>query len=205
MIEPAIDEEEAQPRFLLCTGTEPVQADAVAAVLVALQPTALIVRGGSDWEGTEVAHAYGVALLAEDDVDRSLEADGIHLTDPARVSEVRAVFDRKRQDRLILGADVGLSRHDAMVAGEAGADYVAFGERDRSTDETVIDLVQWWRDLSVFPCLAYAADTDAAAKLARIGTDFIGVSAAIWDHPDGPKIAASELRTVLEKALSEKT
>ncbi len=201
MNEPAIDEEEVEPRFLLVS-TELVETDVVAAVLAALQPAALVV--GAGWAGRlaeikPIAHDHGTALLADDDLDLALEIDGIHLTDPRLVSKVRSALDDKSRDRLILGADIGLSRHDAMVAGEMGADYVAFGEHGQSADETIIELVAWWRDVTVMPCLAYAEDADAVAKLAATSADFIGISGAIWKSPHGPLVAAEALNAAIRK------
>ncbi len=199
MDQPAIEEEEAGSRFLLAgPGSEPLQAGAVAAVLDQLQPAGVIVRDGWDRRLLDVARGQGATLLVEDDVDP--DADGTHLTEPGRAAEIREKLDRNAGDRLILGVDVGLSRHDAMVAGEAGADYVGFGERGQPADEAVMDLIAWWREVTVVPCLGYAGDIEGAASLARIGTDFIGVEGAVWNHPDGPVTAASELAAILEKA-----
>lgn len=188
-------EEEPKPRFLLSSG--PLQADAVAAVLDELQPAAMVVRGGWGREVLEVARVHGVALLVEDDLARAVDADGVHLTEPSKVSDARAALARGHQGRLILGAAVGFSRHEAMVAGEKGADYVGFGEPCGSADEAVFELVAWWRATTILPCLAYAADTETAIRLARIGTDFIGVSSAVWDHPEGPEIAARDLSAAI--------
>lgn len=194
MDQPAIDEEEAAPRFLL---TGPARVDAVAAVLDPLQPAGLVVGDGWDRGLLGVVREHGVALLVEDSFDP--EADGVHLTDPGRVAAMRAELDRTSKHPLILGADVGLSRHEAMVAGEAGADYVGFAGSGEDGVEDVIELVEWWRSVTVLPCLAYAANPEAAVRLARIGTDFIGVSEAVWQHRDGPVASARELAAALEK------
>ena len=200
MDQPAIDQEEAEPRFLLSTGpgSEPLQADAVAAVLAALQPVALVVRGGGLGPMEDIrrlAHDHGAALLVEDDMDLARHVDGVHLGD---IADIRQARERLGPDHL-LGVDVGYSRHDAMTSGEDGADYVAFGERDGPFSPEIADLIHWWRDVTVLPCLAYAADAEAARKLADIGADFIGVSSAIWDHPDGPAAAAVAMAAVLGK------
>ena len=197
MDQPSIDQEEVEPRPLLF-GTGPVQADAVAAVLAALQPAALVVRGG--WPGsmediTRLAHDHGAALLVDDDVDLARHVDGVHLNDFGHVRQAR---ERLGADRL-LGADVDLSRHGAMTAGEDGADYVAFGERDGPLSAEIIDLIRWWRDVTVLPCLAHATDVETARKLADTGADFIGVSSAIWEHTDGPAAAAEAMAAILKK------
>ncbi len=195
MNDPAIDEEEVQPRFLL---TGPVRVDVVAAVLAALQPAGLIVGVGWDRRLLDLAREHGAALLVEDHVDP--EADGVHLTDPRRAADLRAKLDRDPDEQLILGADVRLSRHDAMVAGEAGADYVAFGDPARSADDAVVELVGWWRAVTVLPCLAHAEDAETVARLAMAGADFIGVSKAIWRNPEGSAAAARDLAAALDKS-----
>ena len=204
MNDPSIDEEEAEPRFLLVGGSmEPAQFAAYAAVLAALQPAALIVsKDLADRlrEIKQIACDHSVALLAEDDVDLALGLDGLHLTELGQVSRVRSDLDHKSQDRLILGADVGFSRHDSMVAGEAGADYIAFGERDRSADDDVFALVSWWRDVTVMPCLAYAEDTQTIAKLAAIGTDFIGIGGMLRKHSDDPVTVTNEMKAAIKKS-----
>ena len=207
MDQPAIDEEEAHPRFLLLTGPgpEPGRPDAVAAVSEVLRPAGLLLwSGGALGEDTdvvgglrEVVRSAEIAFLVEDDLDlaREIAADGVHLSDPAQVKEMRG---RLSADHL-LGASAGLSRHDAMNAGENGADYIAFGDPAGPLVDGIVDLVQWWRSVTVLPCLAFAVNADEVARLAAIGTDFIGVASAIWDHPDGPLAGAARLTAAIEK------
>jgi len=203
MDDPAVDEEDVEPRFLLIgVGTAPAAADSVSAVISALQPAALILGGGWIRECLkirEIAHAAGVATLIEDDLDLAIDVDGVHLTDPSSTAVTRSKIDQNCNDRLIVGADVGLSRHDAMVAGEAGADYVAFGERGQSASDTVFELIAWWRDVTVMPCLGYAEDAETVRKLARIGTDFIGVGDALWNDIDGPLSTAETIGAAIKK------
>jgi thiamine-phosphate pyrophosphorylase len=144
--------------------------------------------------GQEAAHeaapalrqicAGRVAFLLQDDLDLalSLGADGVHLRDPARVREARA---RLGPDRL-LGASCGHSRHAAMLAGDDGADYIAFGEAGRPPQPPLLELIAWWNELFVLPCLAEGAfDDGALGPVAGAGADFIGVSDEVWRHPDG--------------------
>lgn len=133
-----------------------------------------------------------VAFLLQDDVDlaRALGADGVHLGDPAKVREVRARLGPER----IIGASCGHSRHAAMLAGEDGADYIAFGEIGRPPQGPLLELIAWWSELFVLPCLAEGAfDDSALAALARTGADFVGVDDAVWRHPEG---AAAGMRRV---------
>ncbi len=202
MNQPAIDEEEATPRFLL--GAEPARADAVAAVLGVLQPAGLLLRLGeasgasSDAVGDlrKIAEGGGVAFFVEDDVDLAVQvaADGVQLTD---ISHVRNAREQLSEEHLI-GASAGISRHDAMTAGEHGADYVTFGDPTRGLDDEIIELIQWWRSTTVLPCLAYAANAEEVARLSSVRTDFIGVSSAIWDHPDGPVAAVHLMQQAIK-------
>jgi thiamine-phosphate pyrophosphorylase len=81
-----------------------------------------------------------------------------------------------------------------MAAGEAGADYVAFGDLDQPPRQEVYDLLQWWHELFVLPSLAEVATTeDDCARLARGGADFIAADAAVWSHPEGAAWAVRRL------------
>ncbi len=122
-----------------------------------------------------------------------LAADGLHLLDPAAMQETRR---RLKEDR-ILGADVRLSRHDAMEAGEGGADYVAFGDWGRGVDQELVDLIGWWRDLFVLPCLAYASSWEDVTRLAKGGADFIAVRDLVWNADEGAEAAACRLRDAM--------
>lgn len=174
--------------------------DKLSTVFEQVAPAAFLLRQGSI--GGEAAGDLRrlvmereAAFLVESDLDlaRTVAADGVHLTDPSMAGQAR---DKLMQDQ-ILGVDVDLSRHDAMTAGEAGADYVAFGRQSRSHDSDMIDLVVWWRDLFVLPCLAYADDREQAASLAKAGADFIAVSDAVWNDPESPATGARRLQAAI--------
>jgi thiamine-phosphate pyrophosphorylase len=104
-------------------------------------------------------------------------ADGIHTED--RVSGLRQALP----DDAILGAGCSGLRHEAMVAGEDGADYVAFGPWSAHVGETLA----WWQETMELPCVAYGNIDSAAIPLAAAaGADFVMVDDAIWHHPDSP-------------------
>ena len=143
----------------------------------------------------EVAHARDVALVIETHVALAERhgLDGVHLTDGAR---------SVRKARTALGADAivgtfcGASRHDGMTAGEAGADYVAFGpvgatalgDGTRAGDE----LFQWWSEMIEVPVVAEGAlDWDAARRLAPFA-DFLAPGEEIW-RTDDPAAALAAL------------
>jgi thiamine-phosphate pyrophosphorylase len=142
---------------------------------------------------------HGVAFLLRDHVASALEvgADGVHLGVAADVAASRAALGAER----ILGVSCGHSRDAAMVAGEAGADYVGFGALDRPAGQKVYDLLEWWSELFVLPCLAEAATTEHdCARLARAGADFIAVGGTCWSDPDGAAAAVSRLKEALDAA-----
>jgi thiamine-phosphate pyrophosphorylase len=146
-----------------------------------------------------VCRERGVAFLLQDDLALALElgADGLHLTDTAMVRAARAALGPDR----ILGAACGSSRDRAMTAGEDGADYVAFGAPDREVDGQLSELLGWWSELFVLPCLALAmTDVDEAAALARAGADFVAAREAVWDHPRGLAAGVGALRDVIGAA-----
>ena len=110
-------------------------------------------------------------------------ADGAHLTGIETFAAALALLKPER----IAGAGGLRSRHDAMLAAEAGADYVMFGEPDRngrrlSFAETV-ERLTWWADLLEVPCVAYAASTEEVAPLAQTGADFVALGDWLWREP----------------------
>ncbi|WP_313805648.1 thiamine phosphate synthase [Sphingobium sp.] len=147
------------------------------------------------------------ALCAERDVAfiindsaalaKRLGADGVHLGqgdgDPR---EARKLLGPKVQ----IGVTCHDSRHLAMEAGEAGADYVAFGAfHPTMTKETHHrpdpSILSWWTALFELPCVAIGGVTaDNAAPLVKAGADFLAVSSAVWNHPDGPQAGVAAFK-----------
>ena len=143
-----------------------------------------------------------VAFIINDSVAlaKRLGADGVHLGqgdgDPR---EARKILGPKVQ----IGVTCHDSRHLAMEAGEAGADYVAFGAfYPTTTKEThhrpEPSILSWWTTLFELPCVAIGGVTaDNAAPLVDAGADFLAVSSAVWAHPDGPRAGVAALSAVL--------
>jgi thiamine-phosphate pyrophosphorylase len=144
----------------------------------------------------EQAQAAGAAALVRDDarLARTLKADGVHLSvdggpdvkgGAKGYGEAREIVGRG----LIVGVDAGRSRHDAMEAGEAGADYVAFGIPDRVGDREKAhlrrcELVAWWAEVFEVPVVAFdVVDPAEAAALAAAGADFIAVTLPAREPP----------------------
>ena len=135
----------------------------------------------------QVAHQRDVAIVIENHVlmVERLGLDGVHLTDGAR--SVRKVRKDLGADAIV-GAYCGVTRHEGMSAGEAGADYAAFGpigQTDLGKGEVVdFDLFEWWSAVIEVPCIAEGALT--AELVAKFGpvTDFFGIGEEIWGAED---------------------
>ncbi|HJZ33978.1 MAG TPA: thiamine phosphate synthase [Hyphomicrobiaceae bacterium] len=129
------------------------------------------------------AQQSGIAALIADDPDlaRAVGADGVHLSAARKPDLNYAAARTTLGSRAIVGADVGVSRHDAMALAEAGADYIAFGAPSHLKDrvrarERRDDLIGWWGEIFEVACVALDVDEPAEAeRLARAGADFVGV------------------------------
>ena len=143
---------------------------------------------------------HTTAFIVRDHLGLALEmgADGVHLGGGAGdVQATRAALGRER----ILGVSCGVSRDAAMVAGEQGADYVAFGALGERPGPEVYDLLRWWSELFVLPCLAEVATTvEDCALLARAGADLVAAGAGVWTDPDGAAAAVRRLHEALQAA-----
>lgn len=146
----------------------------------------------------DIAHARDVPLVVAEHVGlvERLGLDGVHLTDGARsVRRVRAALGADR----IVGSFCGASRHDGMTAGEAGADYVAFGPVQPSSlgDGTVADreLFAWWSEMIEVPVVAEGVDVESARELAAV-SDFVLPDARLWSADD-PAAALAQIAAAL--------
>lgn len=165
----------------------PPDADAIRRASEALMP---------------LAQSHDVAFLINDraDLAKELGADGVHVGQsdmPCR--EARKLLGPDK----IVGATCHASRHLAMEAGEAGADYVAFGAFYETDTKTPIsraepEILTWWSELFELPCVAIGGITMSnAAPLVRAGADFLAVSSGVWAHEDGPATAVRTLNRIM--------
>ncbi|MBA2588175.1 MAG: thiamine phosphate synthase [Alphaproteobacteria bacterium] len=147
-----------------------------------------------------VVQAAGCAFILNDrpDLAAELGCDGVHVgQEDASYNEARAALPKG-----IVGVTCHDSRHLAMEAGEAGADYVAFGaffatqtKEPKTTAD--IELLRWWGEMMVVPCVAIGGITLANARpLVKAGADFLAVSAGVWEHPDGPRDAVRQFNAL---------
>jgi len=142
-----------------------------------------------------IVQGKGAALVLEDSAELAVRtgADGAHLRGIDALKSALPILKPER----IAGAGGLTTRHEAMLAGEAGADYVMFGEPDaagrRPDFDAVVDRVTWWAELFEPPCVGFAASLNEVAALAGAGADFVAVCDLVWEHAAGP---AAGLRAV---------
>lgn len=149
-----------------------------------------------------ICAAHDVAFIVNDSVAlaKRLKADGVHLGQgDGDVREARETLGKDAQ----IGVTCHNSRHLAMEAAEAGADYVAFGAFYPTTTKQVdhvaeIDTLQKWSLVTEIPCVAIGGITPENAKpLVEAGADFIAVSSAVWNHPKGAAEAVKQFNALL--------
>ena len=152
-----------------------------------------------------VAQQRGVAFVLNDRPDLAAETgcDGAHVGQKdAPYAEARR---RLGTDRIV-GVTCHDSRHLAIEAAEAGADYVAFGAFYPTTTKPSEyrpspDLLTWWSDVMTVPCVAIGGITSAnCAPLVRAGADFLAVVTAVWNHPEGPGVAVRSFNEAIAAA-----
>jgi thiamine-phosphate pyrophosphorylase len=142
-----------------------------------------------------ICAAHDVAFIVNDSIAlaKRLGADGVHLGQgDGEVREARETLGREAQ----IGVTCHASRHLAMEAGEAGADYVAFGsffpsETKASEHRPDPELLEWWSGLFEIPCVAIGGITAGnCAPLVRAGADFLAVSGAVWQGDEAAAVKA---------------
>jgi thiamine-phosphate pyrophosphorylase len=134
-----------------------------------------------------VAHARDVAIVIENHalfIERH-GLDGIHLTDGSRA--IRALRKDLGADAIV-GSFCGISRHEGMSAGEAGADYVAFGPIGDTGlglgTQAPHDLFEWWSEMIEVPVIAEGALTRSLVESFAPVTDFFALGPEIWGTED---------------------
>lgn len=145
-----------------------------------------------------ICAAHDVAFIVNDSVAlaKRLKADGVHLgQDDGSPRDAREELGREAQ----IGITCHASRHMAMAAGEAGADYVAFGAfypsttKDKGPDaeRPDLELLQWWSQIFEIPSVAIGGITpDNCSPLVDAGADFIAVSGAVWSGDETAAVKA---------------
>lgn len=166
---------------------ELLRAADVAAVLLRMpdaEPRALLDRVKAFAPAIQDA---GAALLLDGHADLVARggADGAHLS---HIDDMQEALTQLKPQR-IAGFGRLESRHDAMSAGEAGADYVMFGDPDaqgeRPSTEAIAERVAWWAEVFEIPCVAYATSLEECAEFAAAGADFVLVENMVWNDARG--------------------
>ena len=178
-------------QLMLTVQPGPGAVDCLRAAFGQCQPVAVLIRpapehhlgAGEAKPLVDLAQDFGAAAIIFGDVKlaRTLRADGVHFvvqTDgvlESLIADARAVLGVTAN----IGVDAGISRHRAMEAGEAGADYVAFGAAEPSAvaRKARDDLVAWWAEIFEVPCVALDVVSAAETAVAeRGGADFVALT-----------------------------
>ena len=155
-----------------------------------------------------ICQAADAAFVINDKPQLAAElgADGVHLGPqdmPIREAREIVGFDR------VIGFSAGDSKHLAFQAGEAGADYVAFGAFFPSpTKDTGIradlSVIEDWAAISEVPCVAIGGlRPENCGPVVRAGADLVAVSSAVWTHPEGPGAAVAAFARAFREAAGE--
>ena len=162
----------------------------------------------------DTVQSRDVALIMNDRPDLAVKGgcDGVHVgQEDASYAEARRIVGPDS----IVGVTCYASRHLAMEAAEAGADYVAFGGFFRSTTKTGAgmaqrfaaptdpELITWWQEMMTVPVVVIGGITvENCAPLVRAGADFLAVTAGIWSYEEGPAAAVRDFNTAIAAALA---
>jgi thiamine-phosphate pyrophosphorylase len=154
-----------------------------------------------------IAQARGAAVILNDrpDLAARLGCDGVHVgQEDASYAEARRAVG---PDRMV-GVTCHDSRHLAMEAAEAGADYVAFGafyETGTKAPKTRAEpeILSIWQETMQTPCVAIGGVTvENARSLAAAGADFLAVCAGVWGHAEGPGAAVRALESEIAAGVA---
>jgi len=150
-----------------------------------------------------VVQGKDAALLVDGHIEivARAGADGAHVTG---ITSFEDAIERLKPDRIV-GVGGLVTRHDAMVAAEAGADYVMFGEPgaagERPGFAAIEERIAWWAEVFEAPCVGYAASLDEVAPLVKAGADFVALGDWLWRDPEA--IAATIARAATDLRLPE--
>jgi thiamine-phosphate pyrophosphorylase len=197
--------------YLVCPHDPSGSAHLMMQALEAADIAAVLLRPPDASEAGQIDHiralgpavqSRGAALLLDGNphLAAASGADGAHLHGP---DALKAALPHLKPER-IAGCGGLASRHDAMVAGEAGADYVMFGEPGvdggRPSFTAVWERIVWWADLFEIPCVGFAGTLDEVEPLALAGADFVAIGECVFSDSRGCAAAVAEAARRLEAA-----
>jgi len=150
-----------------------------------------------------IQHTHAAFILNDrPDLAAKLEADGVHIgQNDASYDDARRLIGREN----IVGVTAHNSRHLAMEAAEAGADYVAFGaffptQTKAPSHWCEPEVLEIWQQTMETDCVAIGGiDLANAETLARAGADFLAVSNAVWSDPRGPQAAVADFNALFDR------
>ncbi len=154
-----------------------------------------------------IAQSHDMAVLMNDRPDLAAETgcDGVHIgQDDATYAEARRAVGANG----IVGVTCHNSRHLAIEAGDAGADYVAFGAffpTGTKIAKTAAEpsILEWWSEIAVLPSVAIGGITvENCPALVRAGADFLAVVGGVWNHPEGPAAAVRAFNRAIAEAAA---
>lgn len=186
-----------------------MDAGDVAAVQIRLKDQAEeIITAAVDVLSPIIQSRGGAVILNDDPVLAArLKCDGVHLgQDDMPLAEARKIMG----PGAMIGVTCHDSRHLAMEAAEAGADYVAFGAFFPTTTKVAPtraepEILSIWQEVMEVPCVAIGGITaENARDLAAAGADFLAVSAGVWGHPEGPAAAVKAINAQIALGLAER-
>lgn len=205
---------QSTPRLMLLTTPlgEPDQVRAaldsalgagdIAAVVMPLAPADERTRINRVKAIAPLVQEHGTALILVDaaDIVARSGADGAQISLLPALAPARATLKKER----ICGISGLATRHDAMEAGEAGADYLLFGAPKpdgwRMPPDQVIERVNWWAELFEPPCVGYAGSIEEIAPLAEAGADFVALGPWALADADPAAIVRAALAILTQKA-----
>jgi thiamine-phosphate pyrophosphorylase len=202
-------ENSAEPRrptarlYLLAPPDPAGLKDRLAAALAAADIAAVLLPLPQPDERARIDHAKALAATVQDngaallldghaDLAARAGADGAHLGGVEALTTALPTLKPAR----IAGCGRLATRHEAMLAAEAGADYVMFGEPDttgrRPSFDAVVERVAWWAELFEIPCVGFAASLDEVKPLVAAGADFVAIGDCIFADARGDAAAVAE-------------
>ncbi len=174
---------------------EALAGDGVACVLLRLAEAKAPQAAELTKKIVAPTQARGVALVIDggEELVETTGADGAHVAGAG--ADLTAAIKRLGP-KYIVGAGRLATRHEAMLAGEAGADYVLFdagnSEAPPDMQKALLERVAWWSEVFTTPCVARAQSLDQIRPLLGAGADFLMLDDCVWRDPRGPRAAMED-------------
>jgi thiamine-phosphate pyrophosphorylase len=184
------------PRFFL-VAPDVIAAATLTSIITAAAKAGdcacLVVSDAIEQSAVQTAQSLGLAVLLRNSEPRMMhrvKADGLHTDKMDEIKDMRAALKSES-----LGVFANVSRHAAMEAAEAGADYVAFAQAHQYAGEPIIG---WWQEVTDVPAVAYdPVDVKDLAALLAQKPDFIRPSDVMWQSPEDATRVIAELAAAM--------